>query len=527
MQVTAPPRPGRRLPTVPITIRMTALALVLAVAIVLGAQWGPDWPAQQFRAWIAAHDGLSVWTNRWYGGTALPGYSVLYPPVASVAGAAGTGVLAVFGTAWAAAGLAPHGRLRAAWFSVAVAVTLAQLLLIGQVPFLLGTLFGVLAMRSLLAGRHWALTGLCAVLCSLASPLAGAFLLLAAPALAVATSWRRVPALLGAVTGSVVSAVIGGADGPFSCQWQSYVAIAVFVAITLAFGPRDNPALQLFAVCYLLAATVVFFVPNPIGGNLGRLGKLLALPLACHYVLARGTWERVRAALVIGVAIVWPSIPFTTAVLRGAADPSQRATFSAGLTGFLHTRDPRLGRLEIPFSREHWETYWVAREFPLARGWVRQTDLQLNRVLYSPLTAARYRAWLDHNGVALVALPRAPIDYGGRPEAHRLASAPGYLRPVYRDAHWQVWQVSDPSGLVSGPASVTRLGQASVGLRFLRAGTAVVRITASRLWQVSRGAACLATPSDGWLRVHSDRAGPVELRARLGSRLVTGADCQP
>jgi hypothetical protein len=503
-----------------------ALALAFSVPIVLAAQWGPDWPAQQFRAWIAAHDGLSAWTNRWYGGTALPGYSVLYPPVASVLGAAGTGMLAVVATAWAAAGMAPHGRARSAWYSVAVAVALAQLLLIGQVPFLLGTLFGVLAVRSVLDQRLWALTAACAVLCSLASPLAGAFLLLAAPALATARAWPRAVPLVGAVAGSAVSVVVGGADGPFSCQWQSLAAIAVFVAITLAFGPRDNWALQVFAGCYLLAATVVFFVPNPIGGNIGRLGKLLALPLACHFVLAHGAWERVRAALVVAVAIIWPSIPFTTAVLRGADDPSQRPGFSAGLIAFLRTQDARLGRVEVPFTREHWETYWVARDFPLARGWVRQTDLQLNRVLYRPLTAAGYRAWLDHNGVALVALPRAPLDYGGRPEARLLARPPGYLRPVYHDARWQVWRVSDPSGLVSGPATVTQLGPASVSLRFSRAGTAVVRITASRLWQVSDGAGCLDRSPDGWLRVHSDRAGTVELRARLGSRLVSGAGCQ-
>ena len=61
-----------------------AVVAALSVVIVSVARWGPDWPAQEFRAWIAGHDGLSVWTSRWYGGSALPGYSVMYPLVTAV-----------------------------------------------------------------------------------------------------------------------------------------------------------------------------------------------------------------------------------------------------------------------------------------------------------------------------------------------------------------------------------------------------------------------------------------------------------
>src|SRR5881392_3710481 len=53
-----------------------AVTLVLALLAIAFARFGADWPAQDFRAWVAQH-GLSVWTNAWYGGSALPGYSVL------------------------------------------------------------------------------------------------------------------------------------------------------------------------------------------------------------------------------------------------------------------------------------------------------------------------------------------------------------------------------------------------------------------------------------------------------------------
>ena len=48
-------------------------------------------------------------------------------------------------------------------------------------------------------------------------------------------------------------------------------------------------------------------------------------------------------------------------------------------------------RIEIPFTRFHWETYVVAPRYPLARGWERQLDIKDNPLFYSgPLTAATY-----------------------------------------------------------------------------------------------------------------------------------------
>src|SRR5690348_10314708 len=99
------------------TVLLAALAGALIVTL---ARWGVDWPAQEFRAWIAGHDGLSVWTFRWYGGSALPGYSVLYP-LATAAfhsgelGAAVVGVVGCAGATWAAvhlaAGLSLHRQV--------------------------------------------------------------------------------------------------------------------------------------------------------------------------------------------------------------------------------------------------------------------------------------------------------------------------------------------------------------------------------------------------------------------------------
>jgi hypothetical protein len=449
---------------------------------------------------------------------------VLYPPFAAVLGAGVTGLLSTIAAAWAAAGFAPAGNLRAKLFGVAVAACLAQNLLIGQVPFLLGTAFALMAVRALTTGRHGLIVFALTVLCSLASPLAGGFVLLVAPALAVRTGWRSVLPLLGAVAGPAVSFVLGGAGGPFPFPWESFVGVVLFGVALLVFAPRGDRALRVFAACYLLVAVIAFLVPNPIGGNMGRLGKLVAVPLACHLIVATGVWARVRAGILVVVAAVWPSVPFVTSMTEGASDPSQYAAFYTGLNRFLSTQNASAGRLEIPFTREHWETLWVARQFPIARGWERQTDLRYNSVLYHPLTPDTYRSWLRKNAVSLVALPRAPFDEGGKAEAALLAHPPSYLVGVWHDSDWTVWRVRGAQPLVQPPAKLTDFDQSALTLHFSRAGSSVVRIRGSALWHVTAGSACADTTGAGWLRVRATKPGSVRVVANLNAQLIGGTE---
>jgi hypothetical protein len=477
---------------------------------------------------VAGHDGLSVVTTRWYGGSALPGYSVLYPIVAGALGAGLVGVVSCIATTWAAAGLAPAGRVRAIVFGIAVAVCTTQNLLIGQVPFLMGAAFGVLALRSVLGGRHPALSAVLALLTSLSSPLAGGFVLLVAPAVATHTGWRRALPLVAAATGSGVATIVGGASGPFPCPWRTFVGVVVFCVAIVVFTPRHHRAMRVFAACYLLADIAVFIEPNPVGGNIARLGKMIAVPLAIHFLSTSDTRARIQTALVAAAAFVWPTIAFTTSMSSGAADPSRNEQFYGGLVGFLDHQGGTTARLEIPFTREHWESYFVARNFPIARGWERQSDLLYNEVLYHPLTASAYRAWLDDNAIGLVALPRAPIDYGGKAEAALLKDPPGYLVPVWQDAHWQVWRVTHATPLVTGAARLVEQDPSSLTLRFTGAGSAVVRIHASTLWVSETVGICVDQTSHGWLRVRASRPGTVSLAARLNAKLLTGAQtCAP
>lgn len=500
---------------------------VLSVVIASVARWGPDWPAQEFRAWVAAHDGLSVWTVRWYGGSALPGYSVLYPLVTAlfsnaVMGAAVVGVASCVAATWAASLFAPtSSRTRMMAFCLAVAISVCENLLIGQVPFLLGAAFGVAAIASVVGSHRWQLSATLAGLASLASPLAGAFVVLVAPAVAAAADWRRAIPLAAGLTGALAAGVIGGAGGPFPCPWQTFTGVVAFCGALLMITPSETRPLRVFAWWYLVFAAIVFVVPNPIGGNEARLGKIIAIPLACYVLSAQGSRLRIRNGLIALLALMWPSAAFVSSITLGATDPAGQATFYTGLLRYLDHHRPT-GRLEIPFTAGHWESYFIARSYPIARGWERQTDLLYNEVLYRPLTAAAYRMWLDDNAVSLVALPSAPLDYGGSSEARLLRHPPRYLIPVWHDRSWRVWKVARPTAIVTGAATVTDEDTASVTLRFVSAGEAVVRIHASPLWTAQEPRACVGETPGGWLLVRSSHAGRVDIAARINHALITG-----
>jgi hypothetical protein len=504
---------------------LAAATAAIGSVIVLAARWGPDWPAQEFRALVSARDGLLAWTNQWYGGAALPGYSVLYPVLAAVLGAGGTGLLAVGFGAWCAGRLypGPAGVARAC-YSVAVIFSLSASLLLGQIPFLLGAAFaagGFVAFRSGRRGR----TALFAAASSLASPLAGLFVLMLAVSYASKRPREALP-FAGAFAGLLVAAVTGGASGPFPCPWSSMVGVGCFAAALVFCTTREDWFLRRFALLYSMAAVVAFVIPNPIGGNITRLGRLIALPLLCYLVARSHRATLRRIALFVAGGLVWALVPLVSSIAHGSGDPSRNSGYYTGLLSFLKTQQPSVGRLEIPFTREHWESNYVAAAFPLARGWERQTDLEYNSVLYKPLTAGRYRAWLDSSAVDLVALPSVPIDSGGQAEAALLANPPSYLIPVWQDTHWRVWRVRNATPIATGAGHLAALKSSKVAVQFSAKGDELIRIHDSRLWEITAGHGCISTSAAGWILLHAESAGTVTIEARLGTQLlVQRHDC--
>src|SRR5271156_6566908 len=105
------------------------LAAALAVAYLIVAPTGADLPAQLLRVKLFGAEGFGVWNNWWYGGHNVTGYSVLFPPLASLLTPQLLAALASVGTAAAFEALAhdsfgDDAWLGATWFGAATVTEL-------------------------------------------------------------------------------------------------------------------------------------------------------------------------------------------------------------------------------------------------------------------------------------------------------------------------------------------------------------------------------------------------------------------
>jgi len=522
----APARPG---PTRRLTRRLTRqaarypwviTALLCSVVLALPLS-GPDLAAQEFRTWLFRSHGALLWDNQWYAGHVLPGYSLLFPPLASMVGTRFLGAVACVVAAAAAHALLGGARadrghkVASLWFAVA----LVGELIIGQLPFAVGFALALTALLAAHRDRPW-VAAATALGAALASPLAGSFLLMGALAWLTQAGVRKVAPLGTAAIGVLAGALLGG-GGSFPFPAVSLITVLVFSVGGLALAPNMPKAMRWGLLIYGVSSNALFAVPTPAGGNAARLGALAGGPLAAVALGRQGRWRTLAVASV--PLLMWQMWPVGTAVAHSVDDPSSRPEYYTGLRAFLATQDRGMGRLEIPTLRQHWEASYVAPVFPLARGWERQVDIRFNAPLYDPaLTPEGVHAWALDNGVALIALPDAPLDPWSTREAALLKDGQPWLTLVWQDAHWKVFQLKDAVGMVSGPATLTHLGVNSAAVRFTRPGTAVVRVHWSEYWQVTRGSACLSASPEGWVRVTVEHPTEVGLAALWSIDRMTG-----
>ncbi|HSD79840.1 MAG TPA: hypothetical protein VLB47_04235, partial [Solirubrobacteraceae bacterium] len=313
-----------------------------------------------------------------------------------------------------------------------------------------------------------------------------------------------------------------GGTFPFAASsfWPS---LAVLAAAVLAL-PREERLLRAGGALYACAMVASFALQTPMGGNVVRLGALVAGPL-----VACALWGR-RPALLAALAVPllwWQWGAAADDWYRAERDPSVQQSYYAPLLRELQRRGAgtALARVEIPFTDNHWESRWVAPHVPLARGWERQLDVRRNAIFYDgrTLTPAAYRRWLDANAVRWVALSDAPLDYSAAAEAALVRRGLPYLREVWRDRHWRLFAVRDPAPLATGPAVVTRAGPQAVELDARAAGTVRLSIFFTPYWRLAKGDGCVERTADGRVRLRLRRPGQVRLDiafdpTRMGAR---------
>ncbi len=465
-------------------------AVLFGLVYLAAAPATADMAGHTFRAWLFSHDGPSVWNAQWYGGHHVLGYSLLFAPAAWVLGPALTGVAASVVATAAFGRIVRNGP--ATWlFAGGMAANVA----IGRMPFALGIALAVLAW---IAPRR--LAAALAFACVWASPVAGAFLLLAA--VARRAWWLGVPVLVG---GGLLVALFpeGGPDRFVASAFWPMLGVSIAAAGLLSRTLRPAALLN---VGMLVAA---FLIPTTFGQNALRLAVLLGPPL-----LVIGARPGPARFAVIAVLLYLQWLPAVRAVGEAAGDPSTQAGFYTEAREFLE-RSTRPGeRVEVAFTRNHWEAARLATSVPLARGWERQLDQKTNPLFYGGFTTERYQAWLSRNAVRWVALPDAPLDYSAREEAKLLERRPAFLRLAFSSPEWRIWEVRDPSPPASDGARMVSAGPDGFSVR--TRGTTIVRQRYTRYWRARGGT--VRPAAGGWTEVDPRGGSLVSVRASFTIR---------
>jgi hypothetical protein len=508
-------------------IAPTLLAGILAAAYVIAAPGSGDLAAHLLRAKLFSSEGFGLWNNWWYAGHHILLYSVLFPPVAAAltpqlaAAIAATGTAALF-EPLARREFGENAWLGSLWFAAATATSLYT----GRLAFAFGMLPAVGTALALQRGRSW-LAVLLAFVTALCSPVAAVFAALvgaAAGIAALAEARRLRPALPGA--GVVLAALLpvaalavafpeGGTEPFASSAFWPLPLIAIGLALVT---PRSERALLAGMALFVLGVIVAYAVPSALGSNAARLVELLAGPVAALLL-----WPR-RKALLLAVAVPLLYIQWHAPIgtVAQATGPSITDAYYRPLVSFLKRQPGAPFRIEIPFTKFHWEAYAVAPHVPIARGWERQLDRKYNHLFYDgTLSPATYRRWLGDVAIRYVAVPDAPLDYSAVAERALIDQGLPYLRLVWRNRHWRVYAVAHATPLAQGTAALRALGPNSLTLDAGRPGVTLVRVRFTPYWAITEGAGCVS-PSGQWTRLELTRPGRVRVTisfslGRIGS----------
>jgi hypothetical protein len=506
---------------------LPAVALSAALAAAMLA-WNPqvgDLAAQVFRTELFERGGLAIWNGSWYGGHYTLTYSFLFPPLAALIGPQAVGALSVISSSYFFDRLVRDrwgeaARWATLWFAAGVVTLLAD----GQLTFALGVAFGLASLRSMQVGRGW-LAAVAAACCALSSPVAAAFLagVVALGALERGRPLNRVAAWVASIAlGLVLIPNLAFPEpGQFPFSFSSYVAIPLWCGAALYITRElrgEERQLRWVVAGYLLAATLVWLTPNPMGGNAVRLGALFGGPVLAAVVLARrprvATWF---LALFMAGGLYWQVTASVSQIARSVGDPSTRqAYFEPVQEWLLENGGPGI-RVEVPPTANHWESAYLTPHVELARGWLRQLDTT-REIFYGdePLTDAAYSSWLRDNAIRFVALPDAPLDYSSEAERRLIVSDPAYLTLRWRSPDWRVYAVDDPKPLVEplegAGARVRSIGQQSFALDVTRPGRFLVRVNFTQYWSIARGEGCLMRHGD-WTMVRANNPGRFRVAA--------------
>ncbi|MFF3783592.1 MFS transporter [Streptomyces sp. NPDC001933] len=493
-----PPRtdPSRRARTQrllrhPVTITTAVAAVTHVLWFFFFANSGGDIAAQD--AWaefVGRHPG-TAYNLAWYGGMHPVSYSVVSPYLMSVLGVRTT--MMVVGTVSAALTALILVRVRAVRNPLACSLAGAFAYLCnalsGRVTFGLGMMFAVGATAAVFCWpyrwryKRWAKAAVAAPLAALAtasSPVAGLFLGVVAAALFLN---KRRPGAYALGLAPVAVVALSAWLFPFSgTQPMSIATLSlpfIFSVLVFVLVPRDWKTVRTAAAVYGVGTLLTYVIDSQIGSNITRMAMLFAgvvLLAALPYTTPR---SRRWYALVVAFAGLnfWIGFKSVDDIVRTAPTASW-ARELAPLVNELQEVGAERGRVEVVPASSHREASALAPYVNLARGWNRQADMKRNPLFYDDtLDSANYRQWLDRWAVHYVVLPKGRPDASGAvQEAQLVDKGLPYLKPVWSDANWRLFEVDSPVPLADPPATVDEAGADELTIHVKTPGRILIRI---------------------------------------------------
>lgn len=509
----------------------------LAVVYMVMAPHSADHAAQTFRTELFELSGPTVWNNYWFAGHYLPTYSLLSPPLGAWLGFRVMGSLAVVGTVVLFTLIArrewgERAQAGVIWFAFAATISLFS----GRLTFALGVLLAMAAVFASQRGQRIPALILAGSV-GLASPVAALFLACVGFAHYLSERPDRRGLELAAISFLVAAAVAllfpGGGDEPY--VFSSFLPAIGLTLVSAAMVPPGQRLVRTGMLVYAGALVASFVLSTPMGGNVNRLGTLLLGPLLLCALAAEPLtgrlWRRAVLVLLLPLIAWWQVWPVVRDLELVDHDPAVSKAFYAPLTAALAPRLARRpARVEVVPVVSHWESARTAPEFPLARGWERQTDRNLNTLFYADrLGPNRYRKWLDRLAVGYVALPQTRLDYAGEKEAALIEGGLPYLKEVPVGGRWRLFKVLHAFPMVSRPARLAGLDTDGFAVASPVSGSFVVRIRSTPYWRVKAGFGCVEPGPGDWTRVTLDRPGQLRVAADFspGARFGSDRDCRP
>ncbi len=497
------------------TWRRSPAGLGLGLGAALGLIWaflppgGSDLAAQVAHANFFGSDGWLPIDMRWFGGTDVLSYSIISPPLISLLGIKIFGAVTMVGASGLLGLLLEKfmvPRPRAA--ALVGTCCFAANLLAGRLTFGLGVLLGLVTMMCLfIEGRsRFVLLVLGTALTWAASPLAALFLAMVGVALVLRRRLADGSAL--AMTGGIVLlASVGLGEKGVMPMGADDMVRGVVACGVVALVTRYH-VVRVVACLSAVSLAFAYFVATPVGVNAIRFPAIFAIPVAL--ATSRLRW-RALVPVLAGTLILIPPMSLGDALV---GQPADGAGYFAPLNRELHSLG-LAGRVEVVPTADRWESVYVARRFPLARGWMTQVDNANNAIFFDPtlMTPARYRAWLRRNAVQYVAVSRATPATAGVAEKALIEAGLPFLSPVWRGNEWTLYAVRNPTTTVTG---ATLLAQDAKGVTFRvsQPGDVTLRVQWSRWLTLDGPGACFAS-AGRWTRIQVEVPGTYVMSSAL------------